>query len=200
MGHMIFGILEGWRKRSELSSLICSGHAARAISDLDPEELKNAGVLALAIDFDGVLASHGADRPLPPVEGWLYSAVRVFGAGRLFILSNRPEGARVDWFRDNFPEIIFISGVRKKPYPDGLERAAELAGVPLSSLMMLDDRLLTGCLAAILAGAIPCYIRRPFTNIRKRPLKEIFFMLLRFLERRLIPLYCLLSSPSQAVR
>lgn len=48
---------------------------------------------------------------------------------------------------------------------------------------MVDDRLLTGCLAALNAGAQPWYIRSPYTALKLNPLAELFFMLLRFSER-----------------
>jgi hypothetical protein len=51
---------------------------------------------------------------------------------------------------------------------------------------MVDDRLLTGCLAALEAGARPCYIRRPYIAFRHRPLAELFFMLLRRAERSFV--------------
>ena len=87
------------------------------------------------------------------------------------------------WFAEHFPALRFLSGVRKKPFPDGINKAGELAGVPLSSILMVDDRLLTGCLAAINAGAVPCYIRRPYISFKHRPGAELFFMLLRLAER-----------------
>jgi len=79
-------------------------------------------VQALALDFDGVLAPHGAGQPSSEVVDWLRRAVTVFGAERIFILSNRPFGPRVDWFANHFPGVRFVDGVRKKPYPDGLKK------------------------------------------------------------------------------
>jgi hypothetical protein len=146
------------------------------------------GVQALALDFDGVLAHHGADQPLPEVVEWLERAVAVFGAERVCILSNRPFGPRVDWFATHFPGVGFVSGVRKKPYPDGLKKTGELASVPLLSILMVDDRLLTGCLSALLAGSRPCYIRNPFRSYQRHPVKELFFMLLRRAERCFVAL------------
>jgi FMN phosphatase YigB (HAD superfamily) len=76
--------------------------------------------------------------------------------------------------------------VRKKPYPDGLNKAGELTGVLLSATLMVDDRLLTGCLAALEAGARPCYIRRPYVAWTHRPLVELFFLVIRIVERAAI--------------
>ncbi|MBC7963432.1 MAG: hypothetical protein H7Y05_10865 [Steroidobacteraceae bacterium] len=151
-----------------------------------PAALKIDGVKALALDFDGVLAHHGAPYPIPEAVEWLKHCQAVFGGEMIFILSNKPTEERRQWFAEHFPAFRFISGVRKKPYPDGLEKTGALAGVPLSSILMVDDRLLTGCLAALLAGARPCYIRRPYSSFRHRPLAELFFMTLRHIERILL--------------
>ena len=146
-------------------------------------------MLALALDFDGVLAPHGADQPLPEVVAWLDRAVVVFGVDRIFILSNRPFGPRVAWFADRFPGLRFVSGVRKKPYPDGLKKTGELTSVPLSSILMVDDRLLTGCLSALLAGVRPYYVRNPYVDFRSNMHKELFFQLLRRCERVFVALF-----------
>lgn len=157
--------------------------------DTEPARLEASGIQALALDFDGVLAPHGADQPLPEVIDWLQRAVAVFGAGKIFILSNRPFGPRVDWFATCFSGIHFVSGVRKKPYPDGLKKTGELASVPLSSILMVDDRLLTGCLSALLAGAQPYYVRNPYVSLRTNVHKELFFYLLRSGERLFVRLF-----------
>lgn len=160
----------------------------RSLVQLSPEEARRQGVAALALDFDGVLAPHGGDRPLPELETWLRRAVAVFGAAQVVILSNRPYGPRVEWFNEYLPGVRFVGGVRKKPYLDGLQKTAELTAAPLSAILMADDRLLTGCLAALLAGSRPYYVRAPFTDLRRNPRQELFFMLLRWGERLLVRL------------
>lgn len=151
-----------------------------------PEELAAGGATVLVLDFDGVLAPHGTRAPLPDVEVWLGRCAAVFGEERIFILSNRPDPARAAWFRQSFPGFRFISGVRKKPYPDGLLRIRELSGAAPDQVVLLDDRLLTGVLAACLAGCGVVYITDPYVSLAGNPCVEGFFMLLRFLERRVI--------------
>lgn len=180
------GFTLGFTFRKELAQVLRETPSGSSIASLDPAQLMACGITALALDFDGVLAPHGFSAPLPDAQEWLVRCSKVFGADRIFILSNKPTEARKNWFRDHFPEIRFISGVRKKPYPDGLKKAGELAHIPLSSILMVDDRLLTGCLAALIAGARPLYIRRPTNSFRHRPLAELFFMLLRAGERLLL--------------
>lgn len=192
LSHILAGFSLGFHHRRELRHLLDSTALNSCILKLDPEALKSSGCAILALDFDGVLAPHGAPVPLPEAITWMKHCEAVFGGNQIFILSNKPTDERRQWFAENFPSMRFISGVRKKPYPDGLNKTGELAGVPLFSIMMVDDRLLTGCLAALVAGARPCYIRHPYIRFASRPFAELFFWKLRIMERlfvRLISLF-----------
>lgn len=186
--HILAGFSLGVRHRRQLRDLLDKTPNSVCILTLDPQALKASGIAALALDFDGVLAHHGAPSPLPEALEWMRRCEAIFGGERIFILSNKPTEGRKQWFADNFPGLRFISGVRKKPFPDGIKKTGELAGAPLSSILMVDDRLLTGCLAALVAGARPCYIRQPYISFSQRPLAELFFMLLRRFERCLVTL------------
>ncbi len=152
----------------------------------DPRQLAVSDIQVLALDFDGVLAPHAADQPLQEVITWLQQASGVFGKDRIFILSNRPFGPRIDWFSQHFNGIRFISAVRKKPYPDGILRISQLSSVPPDKILMVDDRLLTGSLSALLAGARVCYIRNPYQNFSQHPVSEIFYAALRKMEQMLV--------------
>lgn len=184
--HILAGFSLGFRFRRQLARLLRETPHRQNILTIAPAALKTNGIRALALDFDGVLAHHGAPYPIPEALEWLKQCEAVFGGEMIFILSNKPTEGRRQWFSENFPAFRFISGVRKKPYPDGLIKTGELARVPLPSILMVDDRLLTGCLAALVAGARPCYIRRPYSSFRHRPFAELFFMTLRHIERILL--------------
>ncbi|RII30306.1 MAG: hypothetical protein CXR30_08300 [Geobacter sp.] len=186
--HILAGFTSGFRNRRELARILRETDAGNNILALDPAKLKGNGITALALDFDGVLAPHGNTAPIPEADEWLARCAAVFGEDHLFILSNKPTAARKSWFANRFPQMRFISGVRKKPYPDGLEKIEQLSGIALSGILMVDDRLLTGCLGAINAGARPCYIRRPYISYRQHPFTELFFMLLRAGERLFVGL------------
>ncbi len=181
--HILAGFSPSFRHRRNLRRLLDSTPPDSSILLFDPAAVFSSGITTLALDFDGVLAAHGALTPLPEAITWMKRCEAVFGGDRIFILSNKPTEERRVWFAEHFPAMRFISGVRKKPYPDGLNKTAELAGVPLSSIMMVDDRLLTGCLAALVAGACPCYIRNPYVSYSHRPFAELFFGMLRRAER-----------------
>jgi HAD superfamily phosphatase (TIGR01668 family) len=186
--HILAGFSLGFRHRRQLRRILDDTPDSTCILTLDPEALKASGITVLALDFDGVLAYHGAPAPLPEAVEWMERCETVFGGDRIFVLSNKPTQGRRQWFADHFPDMRFIAGVRKKPYPDGIKKTGELAGVPLSQILMVDDRLLTGCLAALVAGARPCCIRQPYVSFSHRPLAELFFILLRLAERRLVAL------------
>ena len=184
--HIMAGFSLGLQYRRQLAGILKQTAANATILDLDPAEIRNRGVSTLALDFDGVLAPHGAATPLAEVIKWLQGAAAVFGEGRIFILSNKPTDERRQWFMANFPGFRFISHVRKKPFPDGLQKIAELSGCQLSAILMVDDRLLTGMAAALVAGSRPAYIRNPYISMQGLPLHELFFMSIRTVERILI--------------
>ena len=184
--HILLGFSLGFRNRRELVRILDSTPHDCSITTINPKTLQADGIKALALDFDGVLAPHGFAVPIPQAEAWLSLCATVFGEERLFILSNKPTQDRKNWFGAHFPAIRFISGVRKKPFTDGLKKIGELSQVPLSDILMVDDRLMTGCLAAIDSGVRPCYIRRPFISFKHNSTAEAFFMLIRISERLLV--------------
>lgn len=181
--HILLGFSHGFRQRHAMKALLDSTPPEQTLLHIKPEQLAAAGITAVALDFDGVLAHHGAAEPLPEATAWLQQCAATIGSANMFILSNKPTEERRSWFASHFPAMRFIAGVRKKPYPDGILHAAALAGVAPHAILMVDDRLLTGCLAASSAGAIPCYIRAPYASYRSRPLAELFFALLRRIEQ-----------------
>jgi len=191
---VLYGLKMGMGHRRQLAEIIRRFHVPQRTVAVAPEELAARGKTVLVLDFDGVLAPHGDDVPVPEVVEWLRRCTMTLGEERIFILSNRPVPVRADYFHRAFPGIRFVSGVRKKPFPDGLLRVMELSGAVPGQVMMMDDRLLTGVLGACLAGVGVIYITAPYVSLAHRPLHESFFMLLRYAERRFISLACLLSG------
>ncbi|MDO8953730.1 MAG: HAD family hydrolase [Gammaproteobacteria bacterium] len=151
--------------------------------DIDIEALKAAGISVLVLDFDGVLSPHGDLEPLPEVKLWLDRCVKSFGADHLYILSNKPTLAREEFFKQHYPGLHWISGVRKKPYPDGMLKIIELSQVKPEQIALVDDRLLTGILATLIAGTRCVYISQAYSRFSKSPIHEGFFALLRALEK-----------------
>ena len=153
------------------------------LHNLSPATLKQQGVRVLVLDFDGVLAAHGELQPTQELHPWLHDAIKQFGSEQIFILSNKPLPSRIAYFKQHFPGVRYISAVKKKPYPEGLEKIITLTKQTPEALRLVDDRLLTGGLAACIAKVPLIYINHPYVNLSKRPIQELFFMSLRFIER-----------------
>lgn len=185
-----FAITMGWKHRKELNTFLVDQHKRiDHLSQITPKMLDDANVAILALDFDGVLAPHGALKPLSENEIWLRNLCQTIGEQRVVILSNKPNLHRRQYFLTHFPMILFMEGVRKKPYPDGLEIIAEYKGVSPHRLALLDDRLLTGMLASCLAYTQGYYFINPCRKGWKRPITENFFSFLRIMERGLVRLW-----------
>ena len=172
--------------RHILAKILNESPLNRQLYQISPTTLKQNGVAILVLDFDGVLAAHGELQPVVELHAWLIECLNTFGATQVFVLSNKPLPSRIAYFNQHYPGVQYIVEVKKKPYPDGLQKIMALTGQPANALMLVDDRLLTGCLAACLANVPVTYITRPYVNLSKRPVKELFFMTLRFLERKII--------------
>lgn len=172
--------------RQDIAKIYQYTPAQQSTLDIDPDTLKKTGVNVVVLDFDGVLAAHGEPYPNKDIEVWLQKCVNVFGVSNLFILSNKPLPERVYYFGRYFQGIQVIQKVRKKPYPDGLEKVMALTQQPAQAHILIDDRLLTGCLSAVIAGAQACYITAPYANYKKRLISELFFMGLRWLEKNYV--------------
>jgi predicted HAD superfamily phosphohydrolase YqeG len=186
MNHTLYGLITGFRYRNQLATILhASAHGVHT-DTVTPELLKKQGIRVLALDFDGVLAPHGRNEPLPETARWLKACCSCFGEQNIYILSNKPTPARSDWFTCHFPGIRFISGVRKKPYPDGLLQIIEQSGAQPREVMLLDDRLLTGVLATCLADTSIIFIDRPYIDFRGNPVPELIFAALRAIERTLL--------------
>ncbi|MDM8557972.1 HAD family hydrolase [Candidatus Parabeggiatoa sp. HSG14] len=159
------------------------------LRQISPAILKQKGIAVLVLDFDGVLAAHGEPYPVEELHDWLNECISTFGSTQIFILSNKPLQNRITYFNQYYQGVRYIAEVKKKPYPDGLQKIMVLTGQSSETLMLVDDRLLTGGLAACIANVPMIYITRPYVLLSKRPLQELFFMMLRFVERRFIQLY-----------
>lgn len=179
MNRILFAIQQGQKHRAKLRELF---HASQLLENLNFAAMHTAGVEAIVFDFDGVLANHGADEPLPIGLHLLKTAIAEFDINNIFILSNKPRTVRKVYFEKHFPGLSFIASPRKKPYPDGLNTIIKETGLRPNQIILVDDRLLTGGLAAILSGTRFCHVKNPVRDFSTRPVKEAFFHTLRTLE------------------
>jgi HAD superfamily phosphatase (TIGR01668 family) len=156
-----------------------------SLIDISFNDLKRRGIQAIILDFDGVLAPHGALEPLEVVQRWLKEAPRHYGRGRLFILSNATQMQRIQYMQIHFPEWHFLKPIRKKPFPEGIQEIQRRTGLSPHAIVMIDDRLLTGILAALQTGVCPLWVTQPFTCFWRQPFVELWYSSLRFLERHI---------------
>ena len=145
--------------------------------------LKVQGIQGIALDLDGVLTSYGEIQPAKEIESWLNLCLEVWGEDRVFVLSNHLTQKRINYFSKHFKGLTIILAKRKKPYPDGVQQILQRTNIHPKALLVVDDRLLTGILAAIITETSGCYITRPLVSLTKRPILELFFISLRKIER-----------------
>ena len=182
---IIYAIRMAVRFKSRLGGIIREANPQHPC-EISIHWLQSTGAKVIALDFDGVLAPYGDDRPSTPMLGWLDRCVEQFGGVNVFILSNNPSPARIEFFHERFPSVQWLTGYRPKPYPDGLERVISLRNLAPSEVLLVDDRLMTGILCACITQANVCYVSRPIVDISKRTFMELFFITLRWLERLLL--------------
>ncbi len=149
--------------------------------------LYKQGIRVVVLDFDGVLAPYGQIQPDSKWHQLIHELTRIF-SGEVYVLSNKPFSKRLTYLKSHFPSLKLIVGVRKKPYPDGLLAIQKQSQVPFESILMVDDRLLTGVLAALIVGARPDYVCPARVDYRQCMIPELWFQGLRWLERGLVGL------------
>ena len=190
-GRTYFTIVKGFVERKSLYNIL-SGSSEASTTEITIDTLKETGASIVVLDYDGVLAPQGVNKVSPDIIYWLNHITSEFGEENIYILSNKPKTSRCDYFRTIYPNIIFMSGIRKKPFPDGLMAIKNVADCKISDIVLLDDRLLTGGLATCIAGTKFIYIKKPLISLVHNCIAEVFFIVLRSLERLLVRMarYC----------
>jgi hypothetical protein len=133
-----------------------------------------------------MLAPHGYDEPLPEVITWLKECAGDPHIKRIYIMSNKPTPRRERYFAEHHPELRFVKGVRKKPYPEGLLNIIAAEAVTPGQVLLVDDRLLTGILATVLAGTKCILVTRPYIDFTFKTISEACFVMIRTLEKAFI--------------
>lgn len=180
----IYTTVNMFKYKKQLSS-VKDKHCLESVTQLDVDFLYRQNIKFVVLDFDGVLATHGKPTLDAEVKVWLDNFVQEFKQDNIFILSNKPTQARLAYFQKYYPQIRFISGVAKKPYPDGLQKVIKILECNPREVTLIDDRLLTGCLACIISGCYPLLITKPLVDYANYNINEKFFSLLRKWEQKL---------------
>lgn len=180
---IIFALKMGWRYRDRLREFEKNNTLqVKRLEDLNLSLLKSQGIKVLALDMDGVLVPYGQTELESGLTTWLKDCMERWKY-HIYIYSNKPNAARKKYFLEHFPSIGFITQVRHKPYPDGIYQIMDKTKVAAFEILVVDDRLLTGVLAALIAGAKAKWVTKPRISLLKRPGMELYFIFLRALER-----------------
>ncbi len=179
-----YTLKQTWHHRHTLTPFLKLTQQIQTVTQLNAARLDQLQIKALALDFDGVLSPHGDIAPLPAIEAWLHALCDAW-KGQIFLLSNKPFSAREAYLKNHFPTIHFIKDVAKKPYPDGLNTIAALAHCQTNEVLMIDDRLLTGILAAAISGTQALWLTPAVRNVAFSR-HEFFFSSLRCIDRLLV--------------
>lgn len=181
---IMYSFVQSWRYRKALAGY-ANAHSLQVASivDLSPQALLANGIKGLIIDFDGVLASHAKEKPIIEAERWLQLCCEVFSQDRIFILSNNPTLARQQYFAQTFPSINFIIAKYKKPFPYSILQIAQNTELLPAELLVIDDRLGTGILAAMISKAGGCLITKPYIDYMAYPVQEKFEVYIRSFEQ-----------------
>ena len=186
---MLSRILFTWRaarkfkKELKIFYLNSTNHL-ECIESLSLKFLIEKNIKLLILDFDGVLAPHGAFKPEGVVQIWMENLFKNKPKDlTVAVLSNLPRQERYLFFKDHFSELIWVCGVKKKPYPEGILKLSHNKKVAPENICLVDDRLLTGILASLLAGTQALLITQPRNNFKQHFFKESFFSILRQLEK-----------------
>ena len=187
---ILYSCIQAWRYRRSLARYTSDpALQAAAVTDLSPQQLLARGIKCLVIDFDGVLAAYAKSRPIQEAELWLHACIKAFG-DKIFILSNKPTLQRKYYFATNFSTIEFVIAARKKPFPHGIDYILQKTKLMPAELLVIDDRICTGILAAAITNTHGCFITKPYADYVTHPIKEGLFYCLRRFEQWFVTLPC----------
>ena len=175
----IFTVHEALNHKKELKAL----PYAKNIVSIDWNGLYESGIRVIVLDFDGVLAADKQKELYAGVSAVLERVQIIFG-DHVYIFSNQPTPQRQTYFAEYFPKIQFLVA-KQKPYPDGLLSVIVREQVSPEKIVLVDDRVLTGGLASVLAGTQCILIEKPYICFYSNMARELLFMSIRVVERTL---------------
>lgn len=160
------------------------------LDDITPELISELGLKALVIDFDGVLGGARSEHCAEQYRDWLIA--RLKEGLHLAVHSNNPESVGQDRrqrFLHDFPDILWMPTHPRKPSPSTLQYLKQRWQLDGQQIAMIDDRMLTGGLAAHRASVRFIWVRDAIADYGLAPMLEMGFAGLRLWER------CLYRGP-----
>ena len=132
----------------------------KKISDITPQELRELGAKAAAVDLDNTLAYDGSFTPFEDAVPWVQS---MKAAGIPIVLFTNTYHLRAKIMGRKFGLPYVSPG--QKPAAWGFHKCAAMLGVKVGELAMIGDQLFTDIRGANNAGAISILVRPRHTEI-----------------------------------
>ena len=155
----------------------------QSVLELTPNFLQQHQVQGLIFDFDGVLNGDSYLYPTKKIAQYLHEICEIYPVA---IYSNANLPKRKEYIKEHFPKIFWVDIPPKKPSPDSLLSLCRHWDLPAASLLMVDDRLLTGGLSAFRAKTQFAHVSTPLTSYKTNLVREIFFSSIRLVEKALV--------------
>lgn len=139
-----------------------------SLEGLDIQKLKQEGIKAIAIDWDGVMVGYHSFTQ--PQENKIKKIEELSCHFIVGILSNR-KGRLLSALEDTLREfkLPILRCEKMKPHPDAYNNAAICLNTPIFQTAIIEDRLVTGIAGANRLGMFTIWVTPPVME-KKEPL------------------------------
>ncbi len=137
------------------------------LTDITPEDLKNIGARAVALDIDNTTAYDSVLTLIPGAKEWVAATAK---AGFPLIIISNTYHLRAKIIAKKLGGLPYIAN-SKKPNTKNIVRGAEMLGVKVQELCLIGDQLFTDMRGANDAGAI---------SVRVRPQRTEYLFFIRY--------------------
>lgn len=158
--------------------------AITTLDEMTSEMIGSLGLKGLVVDFDGVLGGARSPHAAPIYIAWLQQ--RLQEGIKVAIHSNNPEQVgkeRRERFLHDLAGVLWMPTYPKKPSPSTLDYLKNRWRLRSQEIAMIDDRMLTGGLAAFRSNVSFFFVKEPVTDYQLAPVLETGFAALRLWER-----------------
>lgn len=142
-------------KDLKLSDNLIPKYFFNKITDITPDDIKQMGAKAVAVDVDNTVSHDGAMYLFHGVKAWVK---RMKNAGINVIILTNTYKLRAKFFSHLLGNIPYVANA-EKPKTKAFLKAAEILGINVNEMAMIGDQLFTDIKGANDAGAIPIRIR-----------------------------------------
>ena len=152
----------------------------QGVASIDEVWLQEQGIKGIVFDYDGVLVAHDRITISNEIHD---QVIKLYRHGyHLAVLSNNSKAKRTTYWLERHPYAPWLRPHYKKPSPEGLEIFMQNFNLKPQEVLMIDDRLWTGGLAAYRAGTKFAWLRPALRHEDDFSVKDSWFDFVRWLE------------------